>query len=44
MTKNECISNPTDIGCRVASLVVGGEDTTHGVLPRLVSTPTGDES
>ena len=32
-----CISN-----CRIVGLIVGGGDTAHGGLPRLVSPPTGD--
>jgi hypothetical protein len=35
-------SNPIAIGCRLAVLLVGGEDTAHGGPPRLVSPPTGD--
>jgi hypothetical protein len=35
--KSGCIPN-----CRIAGLFVGGGDTAHGWLPRLVSPPTGD--
>ncbi|HET7114997.1 MAG TPA: hypothetical protein VFI29_00815 [Hanamia sp.] len=28
--------------CSTESLIVGGEDTAHGALPRLVYPPTGD--
>jgi hypothetical protein len=28
--------------CRIAGPIVGGGDTAHGALPRLVSPPTGD--
>jgi hypothetical protein len=28
--------------CRIVHLIVGGGDTAHGALPRLVATPTGD--
>jgi hypothetical protein len=34
--------NPIAIECRVNWLTVGGGDTVHGVLARLVSPPTGD--
>jgi hypothetical protein len=33
-----CIPN-----CHIAGLLVGGGDTAHGGLPRLVSPPTGDK-
>ena len=34
--------NPIAIECRVNWLTVGGGDTVHEVLARLVSPPTGD--
>ncbi len=38
---NGCISNSIAIGCCMTSPVVGGGDTAHGVVPPLVSPPTG---